>query len=321
MRGTPPASRPLQRGLSAAVATAAGVRARDAAIGPIMPACDSDAPDDADVPMALLAQQPARMLEAALAALSPGSDAAAQVAALREVRHRPWPLPRRPWVQGQTWRDLLFAHWPVAPEALAALMPAKLPPDVFDGRAWISITPFAVRGVRLAGTPPVPFLSSFLETNVRTYTTVHGRPGIYFFSLDASSPLAVAGARRLYKLPYFHARMTALRSGADVVYETQRVGAAAALRLRYRPAGPRFRAVPGSLEHFLTERYRLYASDERRRIYRADIHHLPWPLQPAEAATEINTMTRPLGIELPPQPPLLHFAARQDVLVWPLRPA
>jgi uncharacterized protein YqjF (DUF2071 family) len=195
-------------------------------------------------------------------------------------------------------------------------VPAELPLDTFDGRAWLGVTPFEVSGLRLVGTPPVPRLSRFPETNVRTYTTVGGRPGIYFFSLDAASCAAVAGARLTYRLPYFRARMTIQRAGGEIHYCSRRIGGRAELIARYRATGPPRHPQPGTLEYFLTERYCLYTLDARRRMLRAEIHHPPWPLQPAAGEIHRNTMTAPRGIELPAEP-LLHFAARQDVLIWP----
>jgi uncharacterized protein len=245
---------------------------------------------------------------------------AGQARALDEVAHRPWPPPAGPWLMAQTWEDLLFAHWPVDPGALRGAIPPQIPIDTFDGAAWIAVTPFEVRALRLHGLPPPPLVSRFPELNVRTYATIGGRPGIWFFSLDAGSRLAVAAARRSYRLPYFHARMAIARRGADIAYESRRSDRGAppaTLTARYRPAGALFRARPGSLEHFLTERYCLYALDARERLLRAEIHHVPWPLQPAAADLETNTMTGPLGVELPDAAPLLHFAERLDVVIWP----
>ena len=254
--------------------------------------------------------------DAVITRLAPRSPAAAQARALRQTAHRPSPVPQRPFVQGQTWLDLLFAHWSLPVEALRPAVPAQLPIDTFDGRAWIAITPFEVSGLRLRATPPAPGLSRFAETNVRTYSTVDAVPGIYFFSLDAASRLAVAGARRLFRLPYFHARMSIERAGEDILYTTHRAHPEASLRVRYRPHGPVVHPQPATLEHFLTERYRLYTVDQRHRIHHAEIHHGPWPLQQARAEFELNTMTAPLAIELPAEQPLLHFSARQDVIVW-----
>jgi uncharacterized protein len=147
--------------------------------------------------------------------------------------------------------------------------------------------------------------------------TAGGKPGIWFFSLDAESDLAVEAARRAYKLPYFRADMRAEWRDGRLRYESRRRrGEGAALRVGYRPIGEVIDADPNSLAYFLTERYCLYAEDAGR-LKRAEIHHQPWPLQPAEAEIGENTMP-PSGIELLDEAPLLHFSARQDVVIWPL---
>ena len=242
-----------------------------------------------------------------------------QSSSLEETAHRPWPLPDRSWVMGQTWDDLLFAHWRASPDSLRALLPPGLELDLFEGEAWLAVTPFVVSGLRLRGLPPLPVVSSFLELNTRTYVTAGGKPGIWFFSLDASSQVAVEGARRGYKLPYFRADMRAESRGEWLWYESRRRdsrGPSAALTARYRPIGEPLDADPRSLAHFLTERYCLYAVDEGR-LQRAEIHHRPWPLRPAAAVIEENTMPPP-GVELLDEEPLLHLSARQDVVIWPL---
>jgi uncharacterized protein len=244
---------------------------------------------------------------------------ARQAKTLEETDHRPWPLPQRSWVMGQTWEDLLFAHWRVPENRLRAHVPQALTLDTHEGEAWLGMTPFRLTGLRGRGTLPLPFLSSFLELNVRTYVTYEDRPGIWFFSLDAGSPLAVEAARRGYRLPYFRARMSAEWRGGRLDYSSSRSGATSRPRVfhaRYRPAGEAFNVEPGSLEWFLTERYCLYAYHEGA-LYRAEIHHPPWPLQRAEGEIELNTMP-PDGIELPDEEPLLHYSARQDVVIWPL---
>lgn len=237
-----------------------------------------------------------------------------QSGSLASVSHRPWPLPEEPWVMAQTWQDLLFAHWRLPVSVVRANVPGELPLDEFDGSAWVGVTPFRLTGLRARWTYPLPILSSFPELNVRTYVTVDGRPGIYFFSLDAGSALAVAAARRFYRLPYYWSEMSVKREGRGVHYCSRRRGERRRrFAARYRPDGPEFRAQPGTLEHFLTERYCLYTVDVGA-VLRADIHHPPWPLQPAVAALRENTMAPPgIGLE---GPPLLHFAARQDVLIW-----
>jgi uncharacterized protein len=219
---------------------------------------------------------------------------------------------------GQSWLDLLFAHWPLAREDLRPRVPNQLSLDTFDDLAWIAVTPFVVSGLRLALTPPLPYASRFPEINVRTYVTLEDKPGIFFFSLDADSRLAVSSARRVYKLPYFVAGMSASRSGSRIDYTSRREdarGHEARFQGSYSATGPAEQPRLGSLEYFLTERYCLYALDEHGEPLRAEIHHPPWSLQPAKADIPINTMPPP-GIELPQEKPLLHFAARQDVLIW-----
>jgi uncharacterized protein len=205
----------------------------------------------------------------------------------------------------------------VSIEALRAHLPPELEVDTFGGDAYLGVTPFRVTNLRLRGLPPVPLLSSFLELNCRTYVRHDGeKPGIWFFSLDASSRFAVEAARRLYRLPYFRAEMSGPPrfSSRRLYAEREHVWESS-----YRPTGSPSPAEEGTLEHFLTERYCLYTTDEAGVLHSADIHHPPWPLQPARAELAENTMTAPLGIRLPEEQPLLHYAARQDVLVWPLR--
>jgi uncharacterized protein len=222
------------------------------------------------------------------------------------------------WVHAQTWLDLLFAHWPLPEDVVREAVPDPLEVDTFEGSAWIAITPFEVAGLRLRGTPPPPVISRFAETNVRTYVTFGGRPGICFLSLDAASTIAVLAARAIYRLPYFRARMTIERNGDEIDYATQRVGGDASLRARYAPVGDRFCARPGSLEHFLVERYCLYAG-YGGRLFRAEIHHRPWPLEPAEASIDLNTMP-PDGVDVDAAP-VTHFSGRQDVVIWSLQAA
>lgn len=242
-------------------------------------------------------------------------DAAArQSKSLEHVGHRPWPPPLRGWVMGQTWEELLFAHWRVPVEAVREHVPPQLEIDEHDGSAWLGITPFRLTGLRARGTLPLPFVSEFLELNVRTYVRAEETPGIWFFSLDASSRVAVQAARRSYRLPYFHARMSANERGGWVEYDCSRVGEAGRVFSgRYRPGGAVFNADPGSLEWFLAERYCLYTAD-RGRLYRAEIHHGPWPLQPAEAEIELASIS-PIDVD---GEPLVHFSRRQDVVIWPL---
>ena len=199
------------------------------------------------------------------------------------------------------------------------VVPAALPIDTFDGQAWIGIVPFRMTNVRPRGTPAIHGLSVFPELNVRTYTVLDGKPGVYFFSLDAANHFAVAGARLSFRLPYFYARMSC-RSGEEIQYESRRADRAsgpARLVARYGPTGPVSESEPGSLASWLTDRFCLYTADRRGRVHRAEIYHDPWPLQPAEAAFSVNTMVEPIGLVLPDVSPILHFSQRLDVLIWP----
>jgi uncharacterized protein len=242
---------------------------------------------------------------------------ARQAGSLTETAHRPWPLARGSWIMGQSWEYLLFAHWRVEADAVRRLLPPGLTVDEHDGSAWLGITPFVLTGFRLRGTLPLPVLSSFPEINVRTYATAEDKPGIWFFSLDTSSRGAVEAARRLYKLPYFHARIGVEHRGGRVDYSSTRRDSARpfVFNASYCAAGEPAVPLPGSLEHFLTERYCLYSADGSR-LHRAEIHHPPWSIRPAGASIELNTMP-PDGLELEGEP-LLHLAERQDVVIWPL---
>jgi uncharacterized protein len=245
------------------------------------------------------------------------SAPARQAAVLDEREHRPWPLPDGPWVMAQTWEHLLFAHWRVEAAAVRRVVPANLAVDQHAGSAWLGITPFVISGLRLRGTWPLARLSTFPELNVRTYVTAEHKPGIWFFSLDTSSALAVEAARRLYRLPYFHARMSFERRAGRIEFSSTRRGGARPFVFAgsYEPAGEASEPHPGSLEHFLTERYCLYAH-HGGRLHRAEIHHPRWRIRPARALIDLNTMP-PDALELPGEPPLCHLAERQDVVIWP----
>jgi len=238
---------------------------------------------------------------------------------LEQTAHRPWPLPEGGWIMAQSWHDLLFAHWPVAAPLLRPHIPSRLAIDTFDGQAWLGVVPFRMSGVRLRGTPAVPWLSAFPELNVRTYVVANEKPGVWFFSLDAGNALAVSIARAWFHLPYFRASMSCEERNGWIEYRSERTHRgtpSGVLQGRYRPLGATSSAPSGSLEHFLTERYCLYAADGAGRIIRGEIHHGPWPLQPAEAELTKNTMAKIAGISLPAARPLLHFSKRQDVIVW-----
>lgn len=244
---------------------------------------------------------------------------------VRDTAHRPWPLPARPWAMTMSWHDLLFAHWSFAPEVVRALVPEALELDIFDGRAWVGVVPFRMESVGPRALHALPArlpMRAFPELNVRTYVRHGGKPGVWFFSLDAASRLAVWGARRFFHLPYFHAAMDVRERDGWIEYTSRRRDHRAApgnFIGRYRPLGERLRAEAGSLEHWLTERYCLYALDPLGRVHRGEIHHVPWPLHAAEARLDANTVAKAHGLRLEAgRGPLLHFARQLDVVAWGL---
>ena len=211
------------------------------------------------------------------------------------------------------WEQLLFAHWPISPSQLRPLIPKELDLDLHDNTAWLGVVPFKMADVSPRFIPHIPAIADFHELNVRTYVSYRGKPGVWFFSLDAASRLAVRIARTAFHLPYFDARMKLERHGSDVNYESSRVGGPNQFRARYAPVGPVWQAQPGSLDEWLTERYCFYCSAPSGQLLRSEVHHMQWPLQHAEAEIEINTMTE---LKLPDTAPILHYADRIDVVGW-----
>lgn len=239
--------------------------------------------------------------------------------ALRETAHRPWPLPRGPWRMRQSWRDLLFAHWPVPASRLRALVPPELEVQEHDGTSWVGLVPFRMAGVAPRPLPDLPGISAFPELNLRLYVQHEGRPGVWFVSLDAANRPAVWAARRFFHLPYFHANMEVRDlEGGRVAYRSERRDAEAPVVLRgtYGPTSEVYASRPGSLERFLTERYCLYARAPSGAIFRTEVHHAPWPLQAAEAELDENTVGDAQGVPLVGPPALLHFSRRLDVVNW-----
>ena len=185
--------------------------------------------------------------------------------------------------------------------------------------SWIGVVPFRMTGVMLRGLPDLPWLSAIPEVNVRLYVEHAGKPGVWFLSLDATNPIAVWTAKRFFNLPYRRARI-AIRSvpGNEYDYSSELIDAPATGRFtaRYRATTEIYRATPGSLEHFLTERYCLYAMAPSGRLYRTEVHHRPWPLQKATAEVDATDLLASHQIDLREPPELLHFASHIDVLTW-----
>jgi len=239
---------------------------------------------------------------------------------LHAVSHREYPIPTGPWVMSQLWLELIFAHWPIQPDVLRALIPPIFEIDTFEREAWVGVVPFRMRNVHPRGLPSMQGLSHFPELNVRTYVTKGGKPGVYFFSLDAGNPIAVAIARSVFHLPYFNATMKCEKRGDIVHYSSHRKhrnAPPADYVAHYRSVAPVEYAPPGTIAHWLTERYSLYTSFHNQ-LYRGEIHHKQWPLQAAELEIEQDTMALSHNIHLPDTAPLLHYSEMQEVLIWPL---
>lgn len=231
------------------------------------------------------------------------------------IRQRPrgWPL------MYQTWDKLLFLHWPIASEWLRPLIPPPLEIDKFEDTAWIGVTPFTIPGIRPPLVPALPRISSSHELNVRTYVHLHGVPGVWFISLDASNPLAVWGARIGFALPYYRAGITMDDAAGRIRFRSRRThrrASPAEFEATWR-RGERFPpAVPGSRDFFLIERYCLYSA-RGGRLYRARIHHRPWPLCAATIDELCSSMIEAPGLPTPEGPPLVHAQAEPlRVGVW-----
>jgi uncharacterized protein YqjF (DUF2071 family) len=245
------------------------------------------------------------------------------------IRERPTERP----VMRELWRHLGFLHWPIAADAIARMLPPGLEVDTFDGVAYVGIVPFTIPLTRTAFWPGLPLAPAFHEINLRTYVHRGGRdPGVWFFSLDAGSRLAVAGARAAYRLPYFHAR---IRMGegdgggnGEIDFEARRrrrsavdahdrsLTVEARFACRYRPAGDVAEAAPGTLDYFLAERYLLYAWTGRA-LRAARVFHRPYPIRPAVVRGLEETLTTAASLAIDTSAaPLAHYAQEVDVQIY-----
>jgi uncharacterized protein YqjF (DUF2071 family) len=251
---------------------------------------------------------------------------------LVRTSHRPRPLPAGRWAITQRWNDLLLAHWPIPPSAMAALLPEWLDVDTFQGSAWLGVVPFWLDRLKIRGAPPIPGARSFPDLNLRTYVRdpYTGTPGVYCFSLDASNLLAVVVARNFYHLPYYWSEMR-IEQRAErefAFYSRRRFSSRPVIfKARYRGLGPTHRLAEmrgGTLESFLTERSCLFSSNRAGQPIRANLHYVPWPLEEAEAEIERNDLAAAIGVQLPDVEPVLHYSRRLAVYIWPaelVRPA
>ncbi|MGM0899512.1 MAG: YqjF family protein [Bacillota bacterium] len=233
--------------------------------------------------------------------------------------HRLWPLPRLPWVMKQIWENVLFAHYPVKLETLRKLVPEKLPLDTFNGLAWVGIVAVHISNIRLRGLPPIPGITHFSQVNVRTYVTLDGKPGVYFFSLDAGNRLAVETAKIVGNLPYKYSEVAMESTQSNIHFESSRkTGDNANLVFNFKPISKPFHPAKESFEEWVAERYCLYTFSKTGKTLRGDILHLPWLLQQVQAEFYENTLLSSLNIQPESNPPILHYSRQKDVRFWPM---
>ena len=238
---------------------------------------------------------------------------------LKQLDHRPWPLPETRWNWRQAWLDLAFVHFRARNESILPLLPDGVKLQKFDGSPWVGLVPFGMAGVMRRSLPGFLQLPPFPELNLRTYVEVDGKPGVWFFSLDADSRILVFGGRHFYGLPYHLAKMQQNWQNGWCEFSSRRRTGPECFHGRYRPVGEVFFARPGSFEHWATERYCLFSHTERRGIVCAEVHHAPWPLQKAEVEIHESSIISNSGILLAGEPPVCHFSTGVQVVSFPAK--
>ncbi len=225
-----------------------------------------------------------------------------------------------PWLFRMRWLDLLFVHWPVDADSVQARLPQGLELETFEGRPWVGVVPFTMADVAPRGVPAFPRFSRFPEVNVRTYVRHRGLPGVWFFSLDAASWPTVVGGRSVFHLPYHHGTMSSRRhvtGFSEVLLRRGRLR----FSTRFWPDGPIEPGGPGSFDEWSTDRRRLFSVDGRGHVWRSEIDHQPWPLQPAGCTMSgAKELIEAAGLKLAlrdDETPVMRFSRRLDVHGWP----
>lgn len=241
---------------------------------------------------------------------------------LNDIAHRSWPLTSTNWIMRQSWRNLLFTHWPIPPEILRPYIPSSLQIDTFDGSAWLGVVVFEMKGIYSRGLSSVSLTPKFSEVNVRTYVQYDGKPGVYFLSLDVGDWASLTIAKRWYRLPYHPAHISIQKEGQTFHYESIRKGKTTAFvtsKGTYTPLLDVFFPSEGTLDHWLTERYCLFSTNHRANIYCGEIHHCPWPLQKVETEITKHTLFEPFHMDLKDVQPIAHFSKGVDSLMWNIK--
>lgn len=242
---------------------------------------------------------------------------------LRVTAHRPWPPPERPYLQKEGWCSILFAHWPLPPDLLRPLIPPGLELDLWGGSAWLGITPFFMTDVRPHGLPAIPGFSTFPQVDLRTYVRRRDKPGVFYLNLEAPNPAAVWGARALYHMAYFLARVEGEVDGERVTFRSRRESdrGVVSWRSTHWPVSECRSVAPGTVEEFLIDRWVMYTAGGRHGLSRTEIHRLPWQIQDARVEILSNSLAAAHGISLPDTPPLVHCSPGVETLIWAPAPA
>lgn len=237
--------------------------------------------------------------------------------AFKSIDHRPWALPSEAWGWQQSWLDLAFLHFRVSAKEVRSLLPPEVTLQEFDGSAWVGVVPFRMAGVMRRPPLDIPLIGSFPELNLRTYVKVDGKPGVWFFSLDADNWPIVLGGRGVYNLPYFKADIQLEQQDKWFEISSLRRKSEVRFKARYRPLGDPFIAKSGTFEAWATERYCLYSQSGKGDIYRVEVHHVPWPLQQAEAEIETCDLFDAAGFSPIDPTPVCHYSAGVQVVSYP----
>jgi uncharacterized protein YqjF (DUF2071 family) len=218
-------------------------------------------------------------------------------------------------IMTQQWRSLTYLHWPVDPALVRSKLPAGLEPDTFDGMAWVGLVPFWMVDIAAPPMPPVPYLGTFPETNIRTYVQGPEGPGVWFHSLDITRVVPVVVARLSYRLPYLWAKMSITQEAERIGYEARRRWPG--------PRGARSKVVvdvgdpivqPSSFDHYLSARWGLYTM-LGRRLAHAKVEHEPWPLYEAAAVEVVDEFMQAAGYPAPTAPPHVRYSPGVSVRI------
>ena len=228
--------------------------------------------------------------------------------------HRPWPLPKEQWVFRQTWSELAFIHWEIEEEELKKYIPPSIEIDKYEGKSYIGVVPFNMKGVTKRGYPAPKWISDFPEINVRTYVKYNNKPGVLFFSLDVPSQIAVWIGRIQFHLPYFKAKMLVKTQNDTTHYFHKRNNIE--FEAVYTAKG-RLKCEKNSFENWATERYCLYSHNKAGDIFCADVHHEQWPLESVDIDIKKNTLLS--GLTVGKQHPTVLYSKSLDVAVYSIQ--